>query len=211
MNGISRFVGSSVCGAALLFAAGQVSAGANLILNPGFETGDLSDWTYSGAGGNAAIFVNSGLNGPSAPGSDSVLLTNFNPSTALSLQQSTGSVLPGVVDYSFDLYPMVSVNGGAFSLHIIAVPSSGMNVDLGPVVYSGRYNSQWHTVSGSVTAPAGVDHLIIEFDCSAAAGSSGDAVFLDNVSITQVPEPTTVTLVGLGLFGAVAFGRKRKS
>jgi hypothetical protein len=218
MNGISRFIGSSVFVAALLLAAAHVSAGANLLSNPSFGAG-LTDWTVSGAGGNAAILVfgpNPPYNDPLAPISNSANFTNFNASSDLSLSQGTGpgSVVAGEVDYSFDLYGVQPTgNGGTFSWQIWDVPSSGPSSSLGAGTYSiGPDGTYWQAVSGSVTAPAGVDHVIIEFDCTTAAYYSGLYATIDNVSVTQtVPEPTTVTLVGLGLFGVVAFGRKRRA
>jgi len=211
MNRINKLVGTSVaCVAAFLFIAGRVSA-TNLIVNPGFESG-LTPWTYSGAGANANGTVAFGLNGPSALGSSCAAMSNFDTSTTLSLQQSTspGSVVPGTVSYSFDVRNS-SFSGGSFAYEIYSVPASGPATDLGPGTSPSYNDSIWHTLSGSVTVPANVDHLTIEFDCIAGASpSSGEDLFIDNVSITQVPEPTTVTLASLGVVGTVAFGRKRK-
>jgi len=213
MNGISKFIGGSACAMALLFAAGQVSA-ANLIANPGFETGSLANWTVLGAGVGASVTAQSGDNGPSAAGTFNAFMTNSIAASNLALQQSTplGSAVPGLVNYSFDLKVVNSFNGGVVFIHIWDVNSSGGVIDQGPGLLGPYFNSSWATISGSFTAPASVNHLEIEFDCTTgAATGSAEAIRVDNVSLTQaVPEPTTVTLVGLGLFGAVAFGRKRK-
>ena len=56
MNGTSRFLVSSVGAVGLMFVVGQVSA-VNLILNPGFETGDTTDWSVLGASDGSA-YVN---------------------------------------------------------------------------------------------------------------------------------------------------------
>ncbi|HXI84391.1 MAG TPA: PEP-CTERM sorting domain-containing protein [Verrucomicrobiae bacterium] len=216
MNGISKFIGSSVCAVAFLFAVGEVSA-ANLIANPGFETGTTASWLTLGTGVGATITVQTPDNGPSAAGSFNAYMTNSIAANNLALQQSTpnGSAVPGLVNYSFDLKFGSSLNGGVFFVHIWDVNSVGGVIDQGPGLLQPNVanDGNWHTFAGSFTAPATVNHLEIEFDCTTgAAAGSAESMHVDNVSLTQaVPEPTTVTLVGLGLFGAVAFGRKRKS
>jgi hypothetical protein len=166
-----------------------------------------------GSGPNAAGTENSGTNGPSAPGVTSAAMTNFDAGTTLSLQQTTapGSVVPGTLNYSFDVRNF-SFSAGIFAYEIYSIPATGPATDLGPGASTSYNDSSWHTISGSVIATANVDHLTIEFDCVAGVvGGSGEDLFIDNVSITQVPEPTTVTLVGLGLLGAIAFGCKHSS
>jgi hypothetical protein len=213
MNGISKFIGTSVCAGALLFVAGQASA--NLVSNPGFETGDLTSWLVLGSGAGASVTVQTPDNGPSAAGTHNAFMTNSIAAANLALQQSTplGSAVPGLVNYSFDLKVVNSFNGGVVFIHIWDVNASGGVIDQGPGLLGPYFNSSWATISGSFTAPATVNHLEVEFDCTTgAATGSAEAVRVDNVSLTQaVPEPTTVTLVGLGLFGAIALGRKRKS
>jgi hypothetical protein len=214
MNGISKFIGGSVCAVAFLFTAGQVSA-VNLIANPGFETGDFTSWLTLGA----SATVLSGDNGPSAPGTNNAFQSNVAPASNMALQQTTpaASVGAGVlVSYSFDLKGGISANGGVEFVHIFDQNSGGGVIGqptglLGPYFPS---SSSWTTITGSFTTLPLTDHLTIEFDASTgAAAGSEEQMHVDNVflNIPTVPEPTTVTLVGLGLFGAVAFGRKRKS
>jgi hypothetical protein len=226
MNGISKFIGSSVFVVALLFTMGQVSA-QNLIQNPGFETGDLTGWSTNTShvpGGDEYVLVAG--NGPPALGFYNADMTNSYEANSqphdLVLSQSTaaGSAIPGsVVSYSFDLKLSVSLGGGVFNVQILDINSTGGVIDQGPGLLqpSVANDGNWHTFSGSFTAPASVnpldnaDHFEIEFHCTAGPAAT-EAMYVDNVSLTQaVPEPTTVTLVGLGLFGAGAFGRKRKS
>jgi hypothetical protein len=65
-------------------------------------------------------------------------------------------------------------------------------------------DSTWHTFSGSYTAPANTDHLKVELDATFV-----EILRVDNVSLSQVPEPTTVTLAALGLVGVLVMLRKR--
>jgi PEP-CTERM motif len=214
MNWVGKFIGSSVGAVAFLFAVGEVSA-ANLIQNPGFETGTTASWLVMGAGAGSSVTVQTPDNGPSAPGSFNAFMTNSMAANNLALQQSTplASAIPGSVNYSFDLKLDNSANGGVFFVHIWDVNSSGGIIDQGPGLLQPNpaNDGNWHTFSGSFTAPATVDHLEIEFDCAAGADpGSVESMHVDNVSLSQVPEPATVTLVGLGLFGALAGLRKRK-
>jgi hypothetical protein len=216
MNGISKFIGCSACVVALLFAAGQVSA-TNVIVNPGFESGGTASWSVLGAGVGASVTAQSGDNGPSAAGTVNAFMTNSIPAANLALQQisGVGTASPGLVNYSWDMKGVTSAVGGVFFVHIWDLNAAGSIIDAGPGLLGPFFpsTSSWTTQTGSFTAPALTSRLEIEFDCTTGAGAgSAEAVRIDNVSLTQaVPEPTTVTLVGLGLFGAVALGRKRKS
>jgi hypothetical protein len=216
MKGISKFVGSAAVIAAFMFTAGQVSA-VNLIQNPGFETGDLTSWLPLNTSAQATITVQSGDNGPSAPGSFNAFLNNQVPAGPLALQQTTApaSVGAGVlVSYSFDLKGGVSANGGVFFVHIFDQNSGGGVISQGPGLLGPYFpsTSAWTTITGSFTTVANTDHLTIEFDPSTGASAgSVEQMHVDNVAlnIPGVPEPTTVTLVGLGLLGTIALGRKR--
>lgn len=196
---------------------GSQAFAANLILNPGFETGDATDWLELGTGSGASISVLSGNNGPSAPGSFSAFMNNTIPANNLALQQSTalGDAVPGVVDYSFDMEGNTSLNGGVLFVHIWDINSTGGVIDQGPGLLGPYFpvTTSWTTISGSFTAPANVNHFEIEFDCTTgAATGSAEAVYIDNVSLTQsVPEPASFSLAALGLFGLWAHRRSRKA
>ena len=186
---------------------GNSLTAANLLLNPGFETGDTTSWLTLGQGVGASITVQSGNNGPSAPGTFSAFMSNTIPANNLALQQSTalGSAVPGLVNYSFDLEGFTSANGGVLFVHIWDINSTGGVIDQGPGLLGPYFpsTSTWTTISGSFTAPANVNHFEIEFDCTTgAAAGSAEAVRIDNVSLNQpVPEPASFSLAALGLLG----------
>jgi len=213
MNRTAKMVGSIACAVALGYFAAQAS-GANLITNPGFETGDLTGWTVLGASGAGAVTVTAD-NGPSAPGSYSAFMTNGAVAANLALQQSTplGSAIPGqTVDYSFDLKVSSSLNGGVCFIHIWDINSTGGVIDQPPGLLGPYFNSTWATDSGSFTAAPNTDHFEIEFDCTTGAASgSFEAMHVDNVSLSQIPEPSTLALVGLGLFSALFAIRRRQA
>ena len=215
MNGISKFVGGTMAAAALVLVAGQVSA-ANLVQNPGFETGDTTDWSVLGASdGSAYVNVQTPDNGPSAPGTYDAYMYNVIPAANLALQQSTalGDANAGTVTYSLDLKVDSSLVGGVVFIHFWDINSTGGVIDQGPGLKGPYFNSSWQTYTGSWVAPANVNHFEVEIDCTTGAGAgSTEAIEVDNVSLTQaVPEPTTLTLVGLGMVGAVLGLRKRRS
>ncbi|MFO1477349.1 MAG: PEP-CTERM sorting domain-containing protein [Verrucomicrobiota bacterium] len=185
---------------------------ANLIQNPGFETGDLTSWLTFGVGTGASVTVGAG-NGPSAPGSFSAFMTDTIPANNLALQQSTpvGSASPGLVNFSFDLKGNTSLNGGVAFVHIFDINSSGGVIDQGPGLLGPYFpsTSAWTTYSGSFTAPANVNRFTIEFDCTTgAAAGSAEAFYVDNVVLSQVPEPATLSLVSMGLLFLARRSRK---
>jgi len=215
MNVLIRTIAGLMSLAALLIA-NSVTA-ANLILNPGFETGDTTSWLTLGQGVGASISVQSGNNGPSAPGTFSAFMSNTIPANNLALQQSTalGSAVPGLANYSFDLEGFSSVNGGVLFVHIWDINSTGGVIDQGPGLLGPYFpsTSSWSTISGSFTAPANVNHFEIEFDCTTgAAAGSAEAVRVDNVSLTQaVPEPASLSLAVLGLLSIWTLRRRWKA
>ena len=195
-----------------LLIANSVFA-TNLILNPGFETGNTTGWSVLGASdGSAYVNVLSPNNGPSAPGIYDAYMYNVIPAANLALQQSTalGSASPGLVNYSFDLKVDSSLNGGVVFIHLWDINSTGGVIDQGPGLLGPYFNSGWTTITGSWTAPANVNHFEIEFDCTTGAASgSAEAIEVDNVSLTQVPEPASLALAAVGLFGALTLRRSR--
>ncbi|MGA9776698.1 MAG: PEP-CTERM sorting domain-containing protein [Verrucomicrobiia bacterium] len=194
---------------------GNSAIAQNLILNPGFETGDTTSWLTLGTGTDASITVRSGDNGPSAPGTYSAFMDNNIQANNLALQQSTalGDAVPGLVDYSFDAEGNTSFNGGVFFVHIWDINSTGGVIDQGPgLLQPSLTTGSWTTFNGSWTAPVNVNHFEIEFDCTTGAEpNSTEHLYVDNVSLTQVPEPASLSLAAMGLLGVWTFRRSRKA
>ena len=63
----------------------------NLLLNPGFETGNTTDWSMFGQGTYASVAVLSGINGPSALGTYSAFMDNNIQANNLALQAEHSS------------------------------------------------------------------------------------------------------------------------
>jgi len=173
---------------ALPLAGAMNNASAqNLIMNPGFETGDLTDWLVYGQTANSDVLVLADDNGPAEPGTHNAFMDNQAEALGLTLKQSTpaGSAGAGEVFYSFDLLLDQADVGGVLFVEIFAeqenggvIGSSGL---MGPL-----WPWEWTTYTGSFVAPEGTDFLTIQFmaNTGAAVGSNCLA-HVDNVSLAQ--------------------------
>lgn len=184
----------------------------NLILNPGFDTGDLTDWTPLNATSGSTISVIPTGGNPT----DYAWLNNTTEAYNLALSQTTpnGSVVGAgiTIDYSFDLLGGNQAAGGVDFIHIFDENASGAVISQGPGLLGPYFpsTSSWTTYTGSFTTVAGSDHLYIEFDATTGANSgSVDQMGIDNVILTVAPEPTTLPLAAMGMVGIWGFRRRR--
>ena len=195
------------------FLSGNAALGQNLILNPGFNTGDLTDWTPLNATTGATIGVIPTGGNPT----DYAWLDNTVEAYNLALSQATpnGSVVGAgiTVDYSFDLLGGNQAAGGVDFIHIFDENSTGGVVSQGPGLLGPYFPSasSWTTYTGSFTTVAGSDHLYIEFDATTGANAgSTDQMGIDNVILSVAPEPATLSLAAFGAVCAAATGRIRR-
>jgi len=196
------------------FLLGNTALAQNLIVNPGFNTGDLTGWTPLNAGTGATVSVLPTGGNPT----DYAWLNNTVEAYNLALSQVTanGSVVGAgiTVNYSFDLLGGNQAAGGVDFIHIFDENASGAVISQGPGLLGPYFpsTSGWTTYTGSFTTVAGSDHLYIEFDATTGANvGSTDQMGIDNVSlsITPVPEPATLSLATLGILGLWAVRRRR--
>jgi hypothetical protein len=196
------------------FLTGNAALAQNLILNSGFNSGDLTDWTPIGATSGATVSVIPTGGNPT----DYAWLNNTVEAYNLALSQVTpngSAVGAGItIDYSFDLLGGNQAAGGVDFIHIFDENASGGVISQGPGLLGPYFPSasSWTTYSGSFTTVAGSDHLYIEFDATTGANAgSTDQMGIDNVELTPAPEPTTLSLAAMGMFGILAFRRSRNS
>lgn len=176
-------------GALALFLAvsGTVASAANLLVNPDFETGDLSGWVVAGGNASAVVTVVGTENGPSAAGTQSAFLNNQSEAVGLTLKQTTtpGDPIAGTVFYSFDLKLGRAELGGVFFVEIFA-EKTGVGIVGGSGLLGNYAPANWTTIDGSFEAPVGTDFLTIQFTAVTGAVVGGSSsMYVDNVSLSN--------------------------
>lgn len=224
---------AGVVAAASLALAGQASAATNLILNGSFETGDFTNWTYTGAGddvpGHQATIItynntlgypqgafnelippdNSANPSPDAVGDHAAYFVADHSNESLSQMVH---LLPGLYTIGFSVY--VPQNG---------FDNSGDATFTGTVAGVNLANFNAHAVAAQQWFHfAGVANIVTEGDyLSSFTYNSGTAPAADFVidrayivagDVTGgVPEPATWALMILGFGSAGAMLRRRRT
>ncbi len=219
MNHI-QLVRSGIALAALTTLTGLASAttAPNLLKNGDFEANSVvlngaltnstlvPDWTYSATGVQPYAQVTSAFD-TCATGNCFVGL-EFHPEAA-SLSQSfsstAGQLLKGQFDYSMFSLPTDSVT---LTPSTLSASLNGQALDPIAVVVSNpadRAVAPFTHYTAYVTAE---DLDTFEIDYSLGQSSH---LYLDNFSITAVPEPTNMALMGCGLIAMFALSRRRSA
>jgi hypothetical protein len=183
-----RAMGASAALAAAILPGSAFSAqAANLIQNPGFETGDLTSWNSTG------WFVTSGSVGsvnPSPPPGGGAYFASTGCFTYCDLSQ-TVTTTPGLLySLSFEFNPGYGVTTGGADTLVYWDGTPVLDVGLGPLGWT------TYTVNGLVGA--GSDTLT--FSAYQNPGFNG----LDNVFVGLVGESASGPVPGAGLSG-IAF------
>ena len=207
---------ASVLRAALLvavpftFLSGTVSA-ANIVNNPGFETGDFTGWTThicTGACTFQAFFVASGVGQASTFAADTacVGVACLDPITGDWLSQVLTTTAATSYTFSFWTNPGTSANSPTVEADVY-----WNGVQVGGFVNEPAGYSQF-TISGlvatgstsvlEITARHDPADLFIDNICVSSTGDCGAVV-------AGVPEPFSFALTGFGL-AAVGFARFRR-
>jgi len=176
---------------------GRALGQTNLIVNPGFETGDFTGWSdtgdssYSGVGNDSALVIE-GTTFSVFNGTYSVYLGTITSDNFLSQNITT---TPGT-EYVFS-FELASDGGNPnnFSAEIGNVGESS-NVTVYSVTNAGRFG--WTEFSGNYTATSSTTEVLFtSFQEPAYWG-------LDNVSVTAMPVPEPGTAAGLGGLAAAS-------
>ena len=218
MRCIAKSLGSLVCVGAFGFAISNSTA-QNLVLNPGFETAGTSssiaaNWTVDTAAGGP-VYGNRTTDNPYAGSYNfEIFLDSVGAGPVVQVNQS-GIAVTGGGTFTFSFYSdrLAGSQGDNDQYNIQWFNGVGGFVgQTGYTTFTPGANAYAQTLATGVV-PATAATATVFFHGAGAANPGWTATIdLDNVSLTvaAVPEPTTLTLAGLGLAGAVLGLRRRR-
>ena len=167
-------------------------AKANLITNPGFETGDLTGWTSS------TFLVSGTFNGQAPHSGNFQAVNNFEPA---SISQSVATTPGAAYTVSF----FAAANNGPIP------PDVTMTVTFGATtIFSHLFDSNTGYTGYTVNVTASSASSALNFNLD---GEGLGFVLLDDISVALarvgVPDGgSTVSLLGCALLGLAALRRK---
>jgi hypothetical protein len=196
---------------ACVFASVSVQAALNLVSDPGFEGSELGNPALTGS-----PWINPNYNPPFSL-LNNVTIAASNPHSGNNAAQLTEAMVNGMADSAY-LAQSISLTAGspyAVSFWAMApisttgsltVTLNGMSATQGPLGISGTgvYTEYSYTVDPMLSS--GFLYFIW------TGSTTGASAYLDDVSVTPVPEPTTMIAGALMLlpFAASTFRPRKK-
>ena len=224
-----RLVFAMVLTTVLGFAILANAYPTELITNGGFENGDLSSWSVDTFGAATVTVQSSVVHSGSHAAEVLSNTTQFYEFAQIS--QSFPKIPAGTpVTFSFDYYALnpYKITIVTFDVWSTANPSSSYEVleddyyppnemTIQPNTWTDRTASDTYSWTGSFTTDVYAADVEAYWNSSPTPGVLS-AVFFDDISLQvlgpapsqQVPEPTTMLLLGSGLLGLWGFRKKLK-
>ena len=213
---------------ALATLGASTLASANILLDGGFDAPALSNWTNWGSASSFMnVYHNTGGNGFNAP-SD---FGNFTGVTAASGQQFVaGLATPSTAGFISQTLQVPLVAGqtyrmsallhaavrsdldlpGTYTIALSSDTSLSNRVDVGVFAMTVNSSQGWVARSVDFVAPTNAANLTtISFISTMNLGQFGSYTGLDSANLEAVPEPMSMTVLGLGTL-LVARRRRRK-
>lgn len=197
-------IGFLAAGLVVSALATNAMAALELTTNGGFEAGNTSGWTTFLSGTQTFNVTND-----AASGTFAAELFNNVPGSGAVVKQANlgvGVVSPGEqVTISFAAKGEGAIGGVAFAEFFSEIAGGGVSssVLLGgaPLALTNQYQTFNFTVNAGADVSGGVTLQLAAV--TGANPGSVSVMFIDNASVSVIPEPTGAALLGLGVLGAI--------
>ena len=226
-----RVVATATCLAALLAFTATTAQAQNLLVDPGFESGAPGQPNPiplpGGAGGGWTVFNGAGYS-TAHPETGTWGIQEIQGIGQAWNFEAPYQVIGGVsagLQYTLSADYMTTTGnsqtpGGYTPIVIQLTYLNAAGTDIGTVETGGagakaiQYNmgalNTWFPGTVTATAPAGAVYVssYLAF-MENGSQTAADTLYWDNAVLTQVPEPTSPALLGLGIAGALIWRRRQ--